>query len=301
MLSLLLALALAAFGASSVALPGAATVASAEEASAAADEQAQATLTVIAPDADGNPTYILAPWTADITDGESGWEFTTSVLDEAGIAYEASDSQFGKFVTSIAGTENAADYSKSWLLYVNGEASSVGISSVELKAGDTLTWYYGSYTVDGDNYVAPSLPAADTISEDSVPMYRLYNQWSGEHLFTEDADEVSALVALGWQDEGTEWKAATSSSTPVYRLYNQYSGDHLYTTDADEYASLQTVGWTGEGVKAYSDGAEGVAVYRLFNPYVTIGTHLYTTDKAEYDQLSTIGWQGEDVALYGVR
>lgn len=130
-------------------------------------------------------------------------------------------------------------------------------------------------------------------------IYRLYNQWSGEHLFTTSVTEYDSDAALGWTKEGVAW-IAPSTGTPVYRLYNPYSGDHLYTTDADEYASLASIGWRQEGVAFYSGGSDGVAIYRLYNPYVTIGTHLYTTDASEYSSLAELGWRQEGVALYGV-
>lgn len=306
-LALMLTLVLALAGSTAVVLPGTAATASAEEATVAQAQDEKVTLTVIGPDADGNPTYYLAPWSEEATTDENGWDFVSSVFTANGIQYDASDSQYGMFVQGIEDPATGKlvsneDYSlanaRSWILYVNGEPSNVGISSVTLNTGDTVTWYYSSY---GADYSAPALPEKDTISEASVPMYRLYNPWTGEHLFTEDAAEVNSLLPLGWQDEGTGWKSATTSSTPVYRLYNPYNGEHLYTTDAAEYASLQETGWSGEGVKAYSDGAEGVAVYRLYNPYVTVGTHLYTTDASEYASLETLGWRGEGVALYGVR
>ena len=42
----------------------------------------------------------------------------------------------------------------------------------------------------------------------TVPMYRLYNRWSGEHLFTTDYSEYSYLGTLGWSQEGEAFYAA---------------------------------------------------------------------------------------------
>ena len=137
-------------------------------------------------------------------------------------------------------------------------------------------------------------------SQPPVKMYRIYNQWSGEHLFTSSIDEVRTNVALGWTDEGLGWEAPQSSGTPVYRLYNPYSGDHHYTTSEDEYNQLGALGWSQEGIGFYSSGNEGLAVYRLFNPYVTIGTHHYTLSKDEYQYLGTIGWSREGIGWYAV-
>lgn len=137
---------------------------------------------------------------------------------------------------------------------------------------------------------------------DAVPMYRLYNQWSGEHLFTIDKGEHDGLVKIGWSDEGVAWQAPKTSATPVYRLYNPYSGDHHYTKDKAEYDACISQGWRGEDVSFYSaDENGGMPIYRLFNQWLTQGTHLYTTDKAEYDNLGIIGWHQEGIAFYGVK
>ena len=86
----------------------------------------------------------------------------------------------------------------------------------------------------------------------TVPMYRLYNQWSGEHLFTESKDEYGQLVGIGWSGEGTVWMAPERSATPIWRLYNPYSGDHHYTTSGEEYDQLGKLGWHKEGTAFYA-------------------------------------------------
>ncbi len=159
-----------------------------------------------------------------------------------------------------------------------------------------------SATSGSTNEDAPtdSPDAADPADDSTITMSRIYNQWTGEHLFTSSTSERDSDVELGWTDEGVGWQAPKSSSTPVYRLYNPYSGDHHFTTSADEYSSLGTIGWKQEGVGFYSedDHVSGFVVYRLFNPYVSIGTHHYTLSKSEYDYLGTIGWNKEGTGWY---
>ena len=129
----------------------------------------------------------------------------------------------------------------------------------------------------------------------AIPMYRLYNRWNGDHMFTTSVREYADLSDYGWREEQVKWYAP-SSGTDVYRLYNRWSGEHLFTTDRVEYDQRSRDGWTKEGVGLHSGG--GVAVYRLYNPHLTAGTHLFTTSKAEYDNLVREGWQGEGVKLY---
>ena len=131
-------------------------------------------------------------------------------------------------------------------------------------------------------------------------MWRLYNPYTGEHLYTADGNEYASLGKIGWRQEGVAWLAPASSGDPVWRLYNPYSGDHHYTMNIDEYAELGHIGWVQEGVAWRSAGKDGAPVYRLFNPYETVGTHHYTTSKPEYDTLANVGWVQEGVAWYGI-
>lgn len=146
-----------------------------------------------------------------------------------------------------------------------------------------------SYANDGS-----IVPTAD---DDPVPVYRLYNQWTGEHLFTMSESERDALSAIGWTQEGVAWQVVATDDQPVYRMYNPWSGDHLYTQSFWEYDGLAAQGWQREGVAWYVSSEGGTTVYRLYNQWLTAGTHLYTTDQAEYDLLVSLGWSGEGIAF----
>ena len=93
-------------------------------------------------------------------------------------------------------------------------------------------------------------PAAST-----VPIFRLYNKRTSEHLYTKNYNEYSDLPAMSrfdWVQEGIAWHAPASSSVPVYRLYNKRSGDHHYTTDANERNALSSKhGWKYETIGFY--------------------------------------------------
>ena len=139
---------------------------------------------------------------------------------------------------------------------------------------------------------------AATLAAATQDVLRLYNRWSGEHLYTTNRTEYNSLDKVGWSGEGTAWAAPSSGSNPVWRLYNRWSGDHLLTSDRKEYDALGRAGWNREGVAFYSGG--GVSVWRLYNRWLKAGTHLLTTDKTEYDNLIRDGWSGEGVAFYAV-
>ena len=136
-------------------------------------------------------------------------------------------------------------------------------------------------------------------AEGGAQMYRLYNQWTGEHFYTSSVVERDSLAAKAWTYEGVGW-VAPEKGDEVYRLYNGYvnGGDHHYTVSVTEYEKLAELGWTKEGRSWFSGG--GVEVYRQYNPYAETGTHNYTTDKAENDALVARGWKGEGTAWYAV-
>lgn len=144
------------------------------------------------------------------------------------------------------------------------------------------------------------LPLRAEAVESAIPTYRLYNPYSGEHLYTLSVDEKKSLVRAGWNDEGTCWYVPDESTAPVYRLYNQYNGEHLYTTNHEEYVYLGSIGWSQEDIAFYSDNNQSITIYRLYNPYEAVGTHLYTTNATEVASLVKLGWKDEGRAWYAV-
>lgn len=142
--------------------------------------------------------------------------------------------------------------------------------------------------------------ASTDYADRSVKMLRLYNSYTGEHLYTSSTSEKDGLVKHGWAYEGVAWSAPVYSLTPVYRLYNSYTSDHHYTTSKDEYDRCVSQGWNGEGIAWYSDVDKGAALYRLFNPFESVGTHHYTMDASERTAMIANGWKDEDIAWYGM-
>lgn len=125
-----------------------------------------------------------------------------------------------------------------------------------------------------------------------VDIYRLYNNKSGEHLYTSDSNEKNVLSAQAdWDYEGVSWTSPTSG-TGVYRLYSPVTGFHLYTTDTNEVNTLESVGWQVDNSRKplyYSGGS--VPIYRLYNE--GLRQHLLTRDINEYNTLPNHGWRQE--------
>lgn len=78
-----------------------------------------------------------------------------------------------------------------------------------------------------------------------MKVYRLYNQWSGDHYYTANADERKSLIKIGWTNEGVGWFSDTNKALPVYTLFNSYAkiATHHYTTQVSERDHLVSLGW----------------------------------------------------------
>ena len=137
-------------------------------------------------------------------------------------------------------------------------------------------------------------------------LHRLYNPYTGEHLYTTDDNEAEILEGIGWTNEDSLTMVYTAEQEPkpaynhpaVYRLYNPYTDDHHYTSDKAEYDQLEEIGWVGEGIIFYSGNLYGIPVYRLYNPYATRAYHHFTQDKNEVEALVDVGWVNEGVAWF---
>jgi hypothetical protein len=159
------------------------------------------------------------------------------------------------------------------------------------EAGDTSSWT----NIDGESATYP-LTEAET-----VPLYRLYNRVSGEHLYTSDAEEAKNLPveAPDWVSEGDAW-VSPAFGEPVYRLYNPILGDHHYSKDQNEINTLVAEhGWKVEIQAWFSFGSQ--PLYRLYNPLAAVGSHHFTRDAHEAQTLdSDTDWQYEGISWYGL-
>ena len=146
-------------------------------------------------------------------------------------------------------------------------------------------------------------------TETGIPVYRLYNYLSSEHLYTTSETEYNNLVdqtnrgKSHWIKEGIAWYApsepadptAVDAAQPVYRLYNASLGAfgknaHYYTSDEQEIETLtKSHGWKSEGVFFYSGGT--TAIYTAYSEKLN-SAHFYTAIKTEWTGLDS-GWNQE--------
>ncbi len=212
--------------------------------------------------------------------------------------------QFGQDV------DNESDYYPLVRLYEYDEYG----NNVKITDPNRTDSYHGvkmgvrTFTYERIADLAPDVDPDPEPLADTVTVYRLYNHWTGEHLFTTNKQEYDDRAKDGWTPEKIAWysPASASAGDPVYRIYNHWSGDHYYTADHAE--AEQRVGegwqWDNDGVPIFysvdPDAAEGAAypIYQLYNEYATVGTHHWTTKEGEYEDCKRQGWTGEDVKFY---
>lgn len=133
-----------------------------------------------------------------------------------------------------------------------------------------------------------------------VPVYRLYNEATSEHLYTGGFDEYNYYSCLYdqrldcWKPEGTGWYAPKDGKY-VYRLYNAGLGlagrnSHYYTADKVWAETLEKEqGWKIEGSVCYSGGTK--PIYHAYSEALR-SAHFYTTSIDEYRGLDG-GWNKE--------
>lgn len=179
--------------------------------------------------------------------------------------------------------------------------SSTGSGST---SGNTSGTTSGSGSTSGavlGGFSVGSIGAASEDKSDTCMLYRLYNPYTHEHLFTIDKQEKENCAAHGWRDEGAVGKVLKEKGKEVYRLYNPYTGEHHFTTDVHEVELRSKEGWVNEGVQFHSadkDSSGAMGMVSFFNPYEKAYTHHYTSDAQEMAKLRAEGWKQEVAKWY---
>ncbi len=157
---------------------------------------------------------------------------------------------------------------------------------------------------------SPDVPDDPGDKVATVPVYRLYNWKTSEHLWTTSANEYRQLPVItkgDWRQEDVAWCAPDGVGTPVYRLYNRAMGDHYYSMSQGEIAALTTkYGWNldNNGAPAFWSAGKtdegAVPLYCVYNKRLKKGQHHFTRSVAERDFLvANAGWRYEKEAFYG--
>ena len=138
---------------------------------AGAEAQLSVSVSVEVAGEDGVAISWLAPTAIEVADGTSALEATLAVLDQAGMGYDTTESEWGTSldaITNVDGTKlemtmDGADYIY-WQFLVNGAYSNIGSDSYALSAGDAITWHYGgsnkATNPQGPDYDTETIPEA---------------------------------------------------------------------------------------------------------------------------------------------
>ena len=210
-----------------------------------------------------------------------------TLTDNQGGKKDVTPAEFGTF-SITAEPENKAPLT----LANDGKPVKLSKKGVQDAVTKNLTVKAASASA-GAEYIAES-EAADA----TTTLYRLYNTWTHEHLFTTDKNEYDMLVAAGWTAEESTGKVAVKQGKGVYRLYNPTTGEHHYTTDEDEVADCVKAGWKNEGIHFYSVKNGNVPVYSMYNPHEKKFYHHYTSDPDEIARMVKAGWINEGIKWY---
>ena len=124
-----------------------------QEQAAPADEAEgmHISMVVIGPDANGEDVVYGETDAVVADDTTDAWALSQQLFDMYGLEYDAANSDYGIMLNSINnpedGTVLAFDEASGcyWQLFVDGVASEVGISEVELADGMQIVWYYSAF------------------------------------------------------------------------------------------------------------------------------------------------------------
>lgn len=121
---------------------------------AAPTDQLSVSCTVIGQDASGAQQTWAQPTTVLVEEGATAADLSEQVFKQAGIGADVQTGSYGWFLNSLTSPFNKSvklstvqvneSTWKSWQFFVNGKKANVGAGNYTLKAGDEVTWVYGS-------------------------------------------------------------------------------------------------------------------------------------------------------------
>ncbi len=159
------------------------------------------------------------------------------------------------------------------------------------EASEQGTYHVWYYVAGNEGFADTDKAHVDAIIGHETTLYRIFNPATGEHIFTEDANEVAnATQNLGWTLDG-EVSGTSAGTKPVYRLMDLVHGVHIYSTDKNEVETLVDAGVAQlEGVQfmTVEQGENTDDYYRLSDPTGTF-PHMYSNDENEIAALVASG------------
>ena len=191
---------------------------------------------------------------------------------------------------------------KKWQVPNDAYREMMDDQTAEMTTYDQVAAVSQSITVDTAN--ATGVIVVDVEFGEYVPVYRLYNQITSEHLFTTNKTEYDNFVKLCaegkdvWIGEGIDWFAEvtpqTADANTIRRFYNAGLGalghsSHYYSNNEAEIATLLQNGWVDDGADNYIQSGGNEAIWTCYNEALR-SAHHYTSSKTEWEGLEIHGW-----------
>lgn len=120
-----------------------------------APESVSATVSVIGRDAAGEVENWAAETSFKLPEGSNAADLTVALFEQTGLVADYSNGDYGFYLETITSPNDPSltlgwdeSTGRYWQMFVNGEPSTEGASSVTLQPGDEITW---CYSADGES------------------------------------------------------------------------------------------------------------------------------------------------------
>jgi hypothetical protein len=126
----------------------------------------------------------------------------------------------------------------------------------------------------------------DSQAPGTIPLFRLLNPKTGDHLYTTSVGERdSAIAKSGFQSEGIAcyvFASQAPSTIPLFRLVNPQTGYHFYTTSkAELQKAVASLGYKDEGIACQIFGSEPSQAQGQIQGITKLVRYELTVDKVE--------------------
>ncbi len=186
-----------------------------------------ARIRVVGPDAANKDSNWLALTELSVPEGTTAADLTEQVLSAAGLAHESSNTAYGYYLSTITSPVTGAALGwdeatgRYWQLFVNGQSSDVGASSVVLKAGDVISWQYSPYgaSVSTPTDVATNPDAPRPSYDAAWPSYRGPDDGTTTAATPTKGAEATWTQSMNPASSGMDW---ANCSDPIVVNGNVY-------------------------------------------------------------------------------
>ena len=179
----------------------------------------------------------------------SGWELHQSMAHEANWSINATDSEYGHYITAIEGIEAPSDYSWWWSLLIHNEtsgaweASDVGIDSIDALEHDQLVWAASNANTSNLAAPHPDHPTMQVLFPDNTTANHTLQEMNAWHL------SMGAFAGAGLN---------TSMPSSEWGHYMESIDDAVAPSDYSWWWSLSTWNATSEAWDASSLGMDSL-------------------------------------------